>query len=176
MLNTYCPYTESFRLYTGSNCTNRFKPIKRLSGLLVILTLTAFGVGCTPSPPDHRAQVTAPVYKAGDSTKGEKLYEDLCSQCHTLRPGSNKKGPQLVGVYMAPSAQLKDYKYSEALNKAHWIWDAKTLDSYIADPKSVLADTRMLSDPVPNAQDRQDIIAYLSTLGRDPLPVTKDSK
>lgn len=147
---------------------------KKISGMLLISFIAVLSSGCTPTPPDHRVQVTAPVYESGDARNGEKLYEELCSQCHTLRPGSNKKGPQLVGVYMAPSAQLKDYKYSEAMEQANWVWDADTLDSYIEDPEAVLADTRMLSDPVPSAEDRQDIIAYLSTLGRDAPPVAED--
>ena len=149
---------------------------KKLTGLLFISSVAAVGTGCTPTPPDYRAQVTAPVYEAGDAKNGEKLYEELCSQCHTLRPGSNKKGPQLVGVYMAPSAQLNDYKYSEVMEQANWVWDADTLDSYIEDPEAVLADTKMLSDPVPNAEDRQDVIAYLSTLGRDAPPVAEEEK
>ena len=149
---------------------------KKLTGLFLISSVAAVGSGCTPTPPDYRAQVTAPVYEAGDARNGEKLYEELCSQCHTLRPGSNKKGPQLVGVYMAPSAQLNDYKYSEVMEQANWVWDADTLDSYIEDPEAVLADTKMLSDPVPNAEDRQDVIAYLSTLGRDAPPVAEEEK
>lgn len=149
---------------------------KKLSGLLLVSSLVAVSTGCTPTPPDHRAQVTAPVYEEGDARQGEKLYEELCSQCHTLRPGSNKKGPQLVGVYMAPSAQLSDYKYSEVMEQANWIWDAETLESYIEDPEAVLADTKMLSDPIPNAKDRQDIIAYLSTLGREAPPVAEDEQ
>ncbi len=149
---------------------------KKLSGLMLISLLAVLSTGCTPTPPDHRAQVTAPVYEAGDASNGEKLYEDLCSQCHTLRPGSNKKGPQLVGVYMAPSAQLKDYKYSAAMEQANLVWDADTLDPYIEDPEAVLADTKMLSDPIPSAQDRQDIIAYLSTLGREAPPVAEEEK
>lgn len=169
MLNFYDFYTDLRNtFYQGLT--------SKIGGMAFIATMTALGAGCTPTPPDYRAQVTAPVYEAGDAMKGEVLYEDLCSQCHTLKPGSNKKGPQLVGIYMAPSAQLKDYKYSEALEQANLVWDAKTLDSYIADPVKVLADTRMLSDPVPDAKDRQDIIAYLSTLGREAPPVTEGNK
>ena len=67
---------------------------KKLTGLFLISSVAAVGTGCTPTPPDYRAQVTAPAYEAGDARNGEKLYEELCSQCHTLRPGSNKKGPQ----------------------------------------------------------------------------------
>lgn len=144
--------------------------LKKIAGLVLMATPLLLTTGCSRTPPDHRAQVTAPIYEEGNSKRGEQLYEDLCSQCHTLRPGSNKKGPQLVGVYMAPSAQLKDYKYSGEMENTNWVWDPETLDPYIADPEAVLPDTRMLSDPIPNAQDRQDIIAYLSTLGRDAPP------
>lgn len=150
--------------------------IKKSVALLAMAGFVALGSGCTQTPPDYRLQVTAPAYQGGDAQKGEKLYEDNCTQCHTIRPGSNKKGPQLLGVYMAPSAQLKDYKYSEAMSHANWIWDAKTLDKYIADPEAVLPDTRMLSDPMPSTQDRQDIIAYLSTLGHDAPPVPEEKK
>ncbi|WP_019671694.1 c-type cytochrome [Psychrobacter lutiphocae] len=142
-----------------------FKPISVVMAVIGATALT----GCTPTPPDHRAQVIAPVYDGGDSIQGKKLYADHCEQCHTLKPGSNKKGPQLIGIYMSPSAVLEDYNYSEAMDQANWVWDAKTLDAYIADAEAALPDTRMLSDPMPNAQDRQDIIAYLSTLGRDPV-------
>lgn len=134
---------------------------------LLALLMTA---GCTPTPPDHRPQVTAPIFEAGDSKHGEMLYADNCQQCHTLRPGSNKKGPQLVGVYGASSGILSDYNYSDAMDSVDWVWDAEKLDAYIAEPEAVLPETLMLSDPMPNEQDRKDIIAYLSTLGRDALP------
>lgn len=155
--------------------SNRGSIFKKLTGSLLASTALVLTVGCSRTPPDHRPQVVAPVYESGDSQRGEQLYEDQCSQCHTLRPGSNKKGPQLVGVYMAPSALLNDYKYSEVMENADLVWDAETLDTYIADPEAKLPETKMLSDPIPNSQDRQDIIAYLSTLGREAPPEPEEA-
>lgn len=149
-------------LRTLVTITSNAHKILSLSFLCTLILLSS----CTPVPPDNRAPVTAPIYTGGNAENGKALYEEYCSQCHQLQPGKNKKGPQLIGVYEAPSASLADYKYSSDISSAHVTWDAETLDTYIADPVAMMADTRMLSDPIPEANIRQDIIAYLSTLGR----------
>ena len=136
--------------------------------MLFLLSLTL--VACEKTPPDYRPEVTLPAYTQGDADNGKLLFKDYCSQCHQLTPGLNKKGPQLMNIYGAPAALLKDYQYSQALQSKDWVWDVKTLDPYIADPKKVLSETKMLSDPIPNTEERADIIAYLSTL-RAPVPV-----
>ncbi|PNK60273.1 c-type cytochrome [Psychrobacter sp. FDAARGOS_221] len=165
-----------FSFLVQSSVVSSQSIILKKSLLAISATAMLAMTGCTPTPPDHRAQVLAPVYEGGDSLNGKKLYAEYCEQCHTLKPGSNKKGPQLVGVYMAPSGQLEDYKYSDAMSATDWTWDAETLDTYIADAEAALPNTRMLSDPLPEAEYRQDIIAYLSTLGRDPIPEPEQEK
>lgn len=132
---------------------------------LLGLTLAA----CEKTPPDYRPEVTLPEYTQGDADRGKVLYKEVCSQCHQLTPGLNKKGPQLMNIYGAPAALLKDYKYSQGLQSSGWVWDAKTLDPYIADPQAAISDSKMLADPLPDAKERADIIAYLSTL-RAPVP------
>lgn len=134
----------------------------QLSIVFVALSLlTACG---ERPPPDHRAPVTLPLYTQGDADRGALIYEDACGQCHQLNPGSNKKGPQLMNIYGAPAADLADYNYSEGLAKSGWVWDAEKLDPYIADAEKALADSKMLADPMPDASERADVIAYLSTL------------
>lgn len=147
--------------------------IKRplVSIAIAILTLTA----CERVPPDYRDPVTLPLYTSGNAERGAIIYKEACAQCHQLNPGLNKKGPQLMNIYGAPAATLADYKYSEALSDTGWIWDAKTLDPYIADPKKVLADSKMLADPMPDAKERTDVIAYLSTLRMAAPVVTEDA-
>lgn len=138
--------------------------------LVFIAIITLQVTACSKTPPDYRAEVTLPVYTSGDAKNGESIFKEECAQCHQLTPGLNKKGPQLLNVYGAPAAALKDYKYSQALKDEGWVWDAKTLDPYIEDSQKVLAETKMLANPIPDAKERQDIIAYLSTL-RAPVPV-----
>lgn len=138
--------------------------------LLPLLFVPLLLSACEKQPPDYRAMVSLPEYTEGDADNGKLVYKDACSQCHQLTPGLNKKGPQLMNVYGAKAGLLKDYKYSEALLATGWVWDAATLDKYIADPEKAVPESKMLADPMPDAQERKDIIAYLSTL-RAPLPV-----
>ncbi|WP_227514222.1 c-type cytochrome [Psychrobacter urativorans] len=128
--------------------------------VISMLTLSA----CKRTPPDYREVVTLPLYTEGDADKGALIYEDACGQCHQLNPGSNKKGPQLMNIYGAPAAELADYNYSDELIASGWVWDAKTLDPYIADTEKAMPGSKMLADPMPNASERADVIAYLSTL------------
>lgn len=128
--------------------------------VISMLTLSA----CQRTPPDYREVVTLPLYTEGDADNGALIYEDACGQCHQLNPGSNKKGPQLMNIYGAPAAKLADYNYSDELIASGWVWDAKTLDPYIADAEKAMTGSKMLADPMPNARERADVIAYLSTL------------
>lgn len=125
--------------------------------------------GCARTPPDYRSEVTLPIYSEGDAERGEVIYEEACSQCHQLTPGLNKKGPQLLNIYGAKSAQLADFDYSDGLSASGWVWTADKLDPYIADNEKVITDSKMLADPMPDASERADVIAYLSTL-RAPVP------
>ncbi len=135
---------------------------------LSIVSLTLFG-GCARTPPDYRPEVTLPKYSEGDAIRGRVIFEEACAQCHQLTPGLNKKGPQLMNIYGAKSAQLTDYDYSDGLKAAGWIWSADKLDPYIEDNEKVITDSKMLADPMPDASERADVIAYLSTL-RAPVP------
>ena len=135
-----------------------------------VLLLSACGES---TQPDHRAAVTLPLYTEGDADNGAIIYQDACGQCHQLNAGLNKKGPLLMNIYGAPAAELEDYTYSDGLKTSGWIWDAQTLDPYIADAEKAMLDSKMLSNPMPDAQERADVIAYLSTL-RAAAPITED--
>lgn len=139
--------------------------------LATVLSLTA----CEKTPPDYREPVALPLYTEGNADNGALIYQDACAQCHQLNPGLNKKGPQLMNVYGANAAELEDYTYSEGLTTSGWVWDAETLDTYISDAEKAMPDTKMLSDPMPDAKERADVIAYLSTL-RAPVPAADEAK
>ena len=139
--------------------------------LATVLSLTA----CEKTPPDYREPVALPLYTEGDADNGALIYQDACAQCHQLNPGLNKKGPQLMNVYGANAAELEDYTYSEGLTTSGWVWDAETLDTYISDAEKAMPDTKMLSDPMPDAKERANVIAYLSTL-RAPVPAADESR
>ncbi len=147
------------------------KKYQLVSMLAAALLLSA----CEKIPPDYRAPVTLPLYTEGDADNGALIYKDACGQCHQLNPGLNKKGPQLMNIYGAPAAKLADYTYSEGLKASGWVWDVQTLDTYIADAEKAMPDSKMLADPMPDAKERSDVIAYLSTL-RAAAPIVENDK
>ena len=149
--------------------------LQRRNALIAAFMVTSLFTlsACERTPPDYRQPVTMPLYTEGDADNGALIYEDACAQCHQLTPGSNKKGPQLVNIYGAKAAVLSDYKYSEELVASGWVWDAETLDPYIADAEKAMSGSKMLADPMPDASERADVIAYLSTL-RAEIPLLDD--
>ena len=143
--------------------------------LVAMLAAALLLSACEKIPPDYRAPVTLPLYTEGDADNGALIYKDACGQCHQLNPGLNKKGPQLMNIYGAPAAKLADYTYSEGLKASGWVWDVQTLDTYIADAEKAMPDSKMLADPMPDAKERADVIAYLSTL-RAAAPIVENDK
>lgn len=116
---------------------------------------------------------TQPAFAAGDAAAGEKAFKK-CETCHTIAAGKTKPtGPNLLGV-VGRKAGSTDFKYSDAMKQAGakgLVWDEKTLNAYVEDPKKFLAD--YTGDPkaankmmfmLKNAKEREDIIAYLKSL------------
>ncbi|EJL26015.1 cytochrome c2 [Caulobacter sp. AP07] len=94
----------------------------------------------------------------GDAARGERLYGGRCGFCHAL--DKNRSGPRHRGIYGRHVAAVTDFHYSKALAARDFIWDAASLDAWLADPKRFVPGTSM-GARVPSAQDRADLIAYL---------------
>jgi cytochrome c len=94
----------------------------------------------------------------GDPTRGEALYNKLCTGCHSLT--QNHQGPRLQGVYGRTSGTVADYAYSSALKKSNVVWDQTTLDKWLSDPDAFISGNEM-DFLVSKPQDRQDLIAFL---------------
>lgn len=100
-------------------------------------------------------------YNTADLANGETKFA-LCQSCHTITPGgANMTGPNLHGVFGKPSASNPDFKYSDALKAAGWVWDAEHLNQWLAKPQEYLPGTKMSFAGVKDAKDRADLIAFL---------------
>ena len=99
------------------------------------------------------------------ATAGQKVFQDHCSGCHAIVAGSNGIGPSLAGVFGRKSGTESGFAYSDALKKADVTWDANTIDKFLQNPAGDNAGTKMFVD-LPGAEDRQNVIAYLQTLGK----------
>jgi cytochrome c len=108
------------------------------------------------------AAIQSKAEAAGDAAAGEHVFA-RCAVCHSTTPGQNKIGPSLAGVFGRKSGSEPAYNYSPGLKSAGITWDEQELDKYLANPAADVHGTKMLIS-VPNAEDRQNVIAYLKTL------------
>jgi cytochrome c len=102
------------------------------------------------------------AHAQGDAAAGEKVFAH-CAPCHSTKPGENKVGPSLAGVFGRKSGTEPGYSYSSAMKGLNVTWDETSLDEYLKGPSKFVRGTKMVYS-VPNEKDRQDVIAYLKTL------------
>jgi cytochrome c len=106
----------------------------------------------------------------GDAARGERAFQ-RCYSCHSIDPNETAKlqGPNLYRIIGRPAASLTGFEYSDAMKNQGalgLVWDAGTLDRYVADPENVVAGTIMSAPPIRDEQERADLIAYLALSGR----------
>ncbi len=107
--------------------------------------------------------VLAPAARGdGDPQTGEAVFKKNCAICHTTEDGKNKIGPSLHGIVGRHSASLPNFQYSDGMKSADKTWDVQNLDSYLANPRGLVAGTKMVFVGLKNEQDRQNVIAYLA--------------
>ena len=98
---------------------------------------------------------------AADAGNGKVLYQ-ACAACHTERPDA--LGPSLKGVVGRKSAALEDFRYSNPMKRANIVWDEDNLRDYIKDPQAKVKGNRMPYGGLTEANEVDDIIAYLKVL------------
>lgn len=114
--------------------------------------------------------LTATAFADGDPAAGEKVFKK-CSACHAVGAGAkNKVGPELNGIVGRKVASVEGFKYSPAMTEfgtGDKVWDAATLDAYLADPKSYIPKNKMAFAGLKKADERVDVIAYLNQFNED---------
>lgn len=104
------------------------------------------------------------AFAAGDAKKGQEEFA-RCAICHTTtKDGGNGVGPDLFGVVGRKAAGAPNFYYSQALRASGITWAPNKLDAWIKSPATLVPGNRMAFAGIPDAGQRADIIAYLSTL------------
>lgn len=103
------------------------------------------------------AAAQAPAPK-GDPAKGKALYAQ-CMACHTL--AHNLVGPKHCGLFGRRAGSVPGFDYSPAMRHSGIVWNAKTLDRFLADPQKYVPGTAMLFAGIPDPAQRADLIAWL---------------
>lgn len=92
---------------------------------------------------------------------GRALYESRCSACHSV--DANRTGPLHAGVLGRRAGSVQGFDYSAALAASRLVWSRETLLAWLRDPEALIPGQAMGIN-VPDATDRQDLVAYLMTL------------
>ncbi len=102
-----------------------------------------------------------PAYANADLANGQTRFA-LCRSCHTIaKGGPNMTGPNLYGIFGRKAGAVANYAYSEGLKGAGVTWSAETLNTWLKDPRAMVAGTKMSFMGVKDDKDRADLIAYL---------------
>ena len=101
------------------------------------------------------------AYGGADAEHGRQLFERRCLGCHSL--DQNREGPHLRGVYGRQAGKVPGFNYSAALQSSQLVWDDASLEKWLTNPDSLIADNDM-GFRVNRPDERADIIRYLKTL------------
>lgn len=101
----------------------------------------------------------------GDPKAGASAFR-ACIACHSIEPNRHMTGPSLAQIWGRKAAAAKGFsRYSRALNSSKLIWNEKTLDGWLADPKAVVPGTTMFFRGIKDAKIRSNLIAFLKSVG-----------
>ncbi|MET0282789.1 MAG: c-type cytochrome [Steroidobacteraceae bacterium] len=102
----------------------------------------------------------------GDAARGRELFmANACVACHGVtKADTSMVGPSLFGVVGRKAGTGQSLLgASDNLKKYGVTWSAETLDEFLANPNAKVPGTPMIG-VLADAQQRADVIAYLSTL------------
>jgi len=103
----------------------------------------------------------ASAVRAADVEHGKQVFQ-ACAACHSDKPDA--LGPSLVGVIGRKAGSRDDFRYSNAMMRAGFSWDAGNLRQYLADPQAKVKGNRMPFSGLSDPKDIDDVIAYIGTM------------
>ena len=143
--------------------------IKHLPYLSAALLLTACGgqdssQTNTSSAPISVQTPPATQTAAREKTpleRGAKVYKK-CKTCHTLEQGGRHKvGPNMWDLYGSTAGTREGFAYSKVMKESGIVWDDKTIDAYIENPRKYMPGNRMTFVGLRKPEDREAVLLYI---------------
>lgn len=116
-----------------------------MKGVLTTLALAACSAPLAAAP-------------AASAAAGKAVYE-RCLACHAL--AYDRTGPRHCGLFGRRAGSVPGFAYSDAMRRSAIVWDAQTLNLFLADPLKTVPGTSMGYAGVKDPGERADLIAYL---------------
>jgi cytochrome c len=117
----------------------------------------------------------APLLAKADPAAGEAYTKTICVACHTFNEGGPAGvGPNLYNVPGGPHAHMPGFNYTAGMKAKTGPWTFAELNEWLYKPAAYVPGTRMIFPGIPNAQTRANVIDYLRTLSKNPLPLPAD--
>ena len=98
----------------------------------------------------------------GDAKAGADVFDQECSDCHSVKQGKNKKGPSLFGVVDRKSASIADFAYSDPMRAYNVVWSFDKIEAYITNPKAAVPGGKMKYDGLGDETARANLLAFLA--------------
>ena len=131
--------------------------------------------GAAAEGPAAVAETLAPIepmLATADPVVGEATYKKLCIACHTVGEGGKAGvGPNLYGVVGEKHGNMGSFNYSAGLKEKPGAWTFEELNQWLKKPAQFAKGTRMAFAGINNDKSRADVIAFLRTLSKNPVPL-----
>ena len=121
--------------------------------MLLAATALALAGGAAAAPAQDRLRL------------GEAVYA-RCLACHAL--AYDRTGPRHCGLFGRRAGGVPGFAYSPAMRQSGIVWDARTLDRFLADPTRAVPGTSMGYAGVKDGKERAALIAYLKQANGTP--------
>jgi cytochrome c len=135
------------------------------------------------------SEVAVKEERPGEAAAGAQSFDSLlasasaehgaqiakqCEICHNLQEGQGPKvGPNLYSVVDSPVASVTGFNYTAALKAKGGKWTFAALNKWLTNPRADVPGTAMTFAGLSSEKQRADLIAYLDTLSKNPVPLPK---
>jgi cytochrome c len=127
------------------------------------LIIALGGITCLLMSPSGAQQPT----QGAEGPSGQQVYNNACRTCHTMKAGDNRVGPNLHNIIGRKAGSLPDYRYSDAMKSADFVWDEEKLGRFIENPDALVPGNGMKPyTGVRSAEDKAKIVAFLKSSGQ----------
>ena len=125
---------------------------------------------------EAKPEGVAALLAHADAEKG-KSGTKACQGCHGFEEGGGKKtGPNLYGVVGRKKGGVADFDYSPGMKEKGGDWTFDDLDHFLTKPSAYIKGTKMSYQGISDAAERANVIAYLRSLSKDPVPLPAAEK